>query len=179
MPDINGRREYDYGGYEARGSGLIRLASRVATVREQRAFRHLQRLWGLICDVYFPVDGDYDPYTRQGSIHNREDNEYRYSGEPSLKDVNLIFSNLMDLTRMDAVTRMDVLDMRSDVFAYTNLEKEDGRGMRRCAIPVNSKISVHYNNKAMVFFVWSIPALDSPHERDGKAVYKLELKPHI
>jgi len=174
MADVNGRNEYDYAGYEAKNSGLIRMAARVATVREQRAFRHLQRLWGLICDVYFPVSGDYDPYTRQGSIYSKTDHNYQYGNEPSLKDVNLVFSNLMDLTRTDAVTRMDNLDMRGDAFAYTNLEK-DGK----CAIPVNSKIIVHYNYKNTAFFVWAIPALDSPHESDGKAVYKLVLKPHI
>ena len=174
MADINGRNEYGHAGYEAKNSGLIRMATRVATIREQRAFRHLQRLWGLICDIYFPVSGDYDPYTGEGSMYDREDQSYRYRKEPTLKDVNLVFSNLMDLTRMDAVTRMDNLNMRGDVFAYTNLEK-DGK----CAIPVNSVISVQYNHKQMAFFVGEIPALDSPHERDGKAVYKMVLKPHI
>jgi hypothetical protein len=182
MADINGLNEYDYDGYTARNSGLLEIATHVATVRERRAFRHLQRLWGLICDVYFPVSGDYDPYTRTGSVYARDDQKYNYKNEPSLYDVNLVFSNLMDLTRMDAVTRMDILDMRGDIFAYTNLEKEaedGGKTARKCMIPMNSKIMVRYNNKLMAFFVWSVSALDSPYEDDGKAIYKLELKPHV
>lgn len=174
MPDINDRNEYDHNGYEAKSSGLIRMATRTATIREQRAFRHLQRLWGLICRVYFPTNGHYDPYTRTGSIVNREDNQFNYRNEPDLRDVNLVFSNLMDLTRYDAVTRMDVLEMRGEIYAFTNKE-QDGK----CAIPVNSKIVVEYNSKEMVFFVWAITALDSPHESDGKALWKMELKPHV
>lgn len=174
MPDINNRGEYEYDGYAAKSSGLIKMATRSATIREQRAFRHLQRLWGLICQVYFPVDGHYDPYTRTGSIRNREDNEFNYRDEPDLADVNLVFSDLMDLTRYDAVTRMDALNMQGDIYAFTNIEK-DGK----CGIPLNSKIAVDYNHKKMVFFVWAIPALDSPHEEDGKAVWKMELKPHV
>jgi len=66
------------------------------------------------------------------------------------------------------------LNMSGEIYAFTNLE-EDGK----CAIPVNSKIIVEYNYKEIAFFVWEIPALDSPHEEDGKAVYKLVLHAHL
>jgi hypothetical protein len=174
VADINGRAEYNHDGYAAKSSGLIKMATRIATIREQRSFRHLQRLWGLICRVYFPVSGEYDPHTRTGSLYNREDNKFNYNNIPDIENANMVFSNLMDLTRYDAVTRMDALGMRGDIYAFTNLEK-DGK----CAIPVNSKIVVEYNYKESVFFVWAIPALDSPHEEDGKAIYKLELKAHL
>lgn len=165
---------------ECKNSGLLKVLTRTSTVREQVAFTHNQRVWGLICRVYFPVDGTYDPYTREGSLYNREDNKYRYKAEPDIPCINLVFSNLMDLTRMDAATRMDALQMKGDIYAFTNyVQRDETNESWICGIPVNSKILVEYNFKEFAFFVWAITALDSPHEIDGKAVFKLELKPHV
>ena len=184
MADINNRTEYDHEGYTPGNSGLLKTITHVSTIREQRGFRHVQRLWGLICEVFFPVAGEYDPYTREGSNYNREDNKYRYKNEPDISEANLVLSNLMDLTRMDSATRMDNLNMQGEIFAFTNLVKYNEKLKSPvCQIPVNSKLKVKYNNKDYVYFVWQITSLSSPHmaeeqKADEKAIFRLELKSH-
>lgn len=158
-----------------KGSGVLHALTHTSTVREQVAFKHNQRVWGLVSRVYFPVNGDYDPYTREGSMYNKEDNKYQYKNDPDIKCINLVYSNLMDLNRDDAETRMDGLQMGKSLYAYTNLVNDKGI----CGIPVNSKILVEYNYKEFAFFVWNITALDSPHEIDGKAIFRLDLHVHV
>lgn len=172
MPDINNRDEYYYDGYENSNSGLIRLVTAVATATLRKKFRHLQRLRGLICDIFLPVGKEYDPKTRTGSVYNREDHKYEYTDVPNMENVNLVVSNLMDLMRMDAETSMDNILIGKEVYAFTNLSENE-----LCAIPNNSKIVVKYNHKNYVFFVWDVTAIDSPYD-DGKAVFRLTLHPH-
>lgn len=165
---------------QCKNSGLLKVLTRTATIRERVGFTHNQRVWGLICRVYFPVDGTYDPHTREGSMYNREDNKYRYKNDPDIPCINLVFSNLMDLTRMDATTRMDGLQMRKETYAFTNEAKWDDKNKSwYCGIPVNSKILVEYNHKEYAFFVWAVTSLESPYPIDGKAVFKLELRSHV
>lgn len=164
-PDVN----------DCRNSGLLKTVTRVSTIRERRAFKHLQRVYGLTCSVWFPRSGEYDPHTRTGSLYNREDNKYRYPEEPNIECINFVISNLMSLTRLDAQTRMDQLMMGDDIYAYTDRLGKDGL----CLIPPESKIIVHYNFKEFTFFAWEITALDSPHTADGKAIYRIKLRSHV
>jgi hypothetical protein len=169
-------------------SGLLPIFTHVATIMERRKFIHLQRMYGLICKVFFPIDGywepviePYDPMnTDEGSMFNREDNQYRYNTEPDIDCINMPITNLMDLTRMDATTNMHQLDFNRPIYAYTTLSMLDSNnGEVKCGIPPNSKIEITYNFKNFVMFAFRNTALDSPYEIDGKAVYRIELTPHL
>jgi len=75
--------------------GVLKLVTKLATIRERTAFKALQRIYGFNCKIFFPNNGEYDPVDRTGSIYNWEDQDYRFDIEnPSIECANLGYLGL-------------------------------------------------------------------------------------
>jgi len=147
---------------------MLNITTRLAVASTRFGFIHLQRLFGFETQIWFPHDGAYDPVTRTGSIYNVEGQEYRYNESPDLPCEVLVYSNLMDLTRMEATTLEDSIDPNSP-FAYTLNQ----------SIADHSRLQVSYANKDFHFFVERVTALESPYSTDDVAIRRLNLRPWI
>jgi hypothetical protein len=145
---------------------LNKIITKISTITMRRKYEVLRKLYGIKSEIWLPKDGIYNPVTREGSMYNRESQEYRYSIDSDFPCEIMLYSNLMDMKRLNALEIMDNLDI--EPVAYTLNEK---------IIP-NSKVKILYRGKNFYFFVERVIVLTSPYPKDGKAVLKLKLIPH-
>lgn len=148
---------------------VLNVVTKIATQLNPIAFKALRAIYGFDTEVRLPNSGIYDPETRQGSLYNNQDAEFRYDERPNFKE-RLVYSNLMPLSRIKGTSLMDEYGL--DPVAYTINE----------AITEFSRLTVYYAGKNYEFKVQKIIVLESPNVENVlnmpcESIRKLELLP--
>jgi len=149
---------------------VLNVITKIATELNPIAFKALRAIYGFDTEVRLPNDGTYDPETREGSIYNNQDAEYRYNENADFTE-RLVYSNLMPLSRIRGTSLMDEYGM--DPVAYT-INKD---------IVEFSRLTVLYAGKNYEFKVQKVIVLESPNEENVlegmpcESIRKLELLP--
>lgn len=148
---------------------VLEVVTKIATELNPIAYKALRSIYGFDTQVRLPNDGTYDPESREGSLYNNQDAEYRYNEEPDFTD-RLVYSNLMPLSRIRGTSLMDEYGM--EPAAYTTNEK----------IVEFSRLTVLYAGKNYEFKVQKVIVLESPNVENVlnmpcESIRKLELLP--
>ena len=151
----------------------LKVITDTADLVEYVSLKHSIKIMGYDTQVFLPIKGDYDPESREGSIYNQDDHEYRYSESPSFI-ARLAYGNPQEST----ITRGTEMIVNKTNIAYT---LKNNAAFCPGDIVQYSKLLVNYGGEDLSYFVHAVTVLRNPNagSESDEALIKLELVMHV